>query len=86
MLKDHEPRLICDNFLEAVAAMEGSGLASVLSDFLVPGAKPALRGLRRASGDQRKKGCKLAIRGQEQPRQEGVSEEARTTYTSCLEP
>lgn len=36
-LSDHEPRLICDNFLEAMSAMEGSGLASVLPDFLIPG-------------------------------------------------
>jgi len=32
----HEPRLICDNFLEAVAAMERRGMASILPDFLPP--------------------------------------------------
>jgi hypothetical protein len=35
---DHEPRLICDNFLEALAAMETKGLASILPDFLIPDA------------------------------------------------
>ena len=39
-----------------------------------------------ASGGQRKTGRKLAIRGQEQQRQERVSEEGRTTYTGGLEP
>ncbi len=36
---DHEPRLISDNFLEAMAAMEEKALASILPDFLVPDAK-----------------------------------------------
>ena len=35
-LKDNEPRLACDNFLEALAALEGEGLAAVLPDFLSP--------------------------------------------------
>jgi DNA-binding transcriptional LysR family regulator len=36
-LKAPEPRLICDSFFEAMLAMEGHGLATVLPDFLVPG-------------------------------------------------
>lgn len=35
-LNDHEPRLICESFLEAVPAMEANGFASVLPDFLAP--------------------------------------------------
>ena len=36
LFDDQEPRLICDSFLEAVTAMSGRGLASVLPDFLTP--------------------------------------------------
>lgn len=35
-LKDYEPRLACDSFLSACAAMKEQSLATVLPDFLVP--------------------------------------------------
>jgi DNA-binding transcriptional LysR family regulator len=34
-LKDYEPRLVCDSFFEAMLAMEGHGVATVVPDFLV---------------------------------------------------
>ena len=38
-LNRYEPRLVCDNFIEAVAALEGRQLATVLPDFLAPNQK-----------------------------------------------
>jgi DNA-binding transcriptional LysR family regulator len=39
VLRDPEPRLACDNFLEAMAAMAENGLATILPDFLTPEGK-----------------------------------------------
>lgn len=36
-LKNYEPRLVCDSFLEAMTVIEGQGLAAVLPDFLAVG-------------------------------------------------
>src|SRR5437016_5434032 len=62
-------------------AKDGNVLYRIISTSLA-----CLERLRKASGGRRKTGRRSAIRGQEQWRQEGVSEEARTTCTSCLEP
>ncbi len=40
LFHDHEPRLVCESFLEALLAMEKGRLASVLPDFLTPGQNP----------------------------------------------
>jgi hypothetical protein len=37
VLNDHAPRLICENFLQALSVLEKQRLASVLPDFLNPG-------------------------------------------------
>lgn len=39
VLSDHEPRLVCDTFFDAFAAMESNALASIVPDFLVPEGK-----------------------------------------------
>jgi len=36
LLKEHQPRLICDTFIQALKVMQANALASLLPDFLVP--------------------------------------------------
>ena len=36
VLKDYDPHLVCDSFLEALVAMEGHRVATLVPDFLVP--------------------------------------------------